>query len=184
MASEFTERALDFARGELAAGVHGGQPSRFRGPEIDEYFAAVGLDPGHPWCAAAIYFGCDQSAEDLGLLDPCPRTAGALHMLELVALAYRVADLSLVGEGCLFFLDKGGGRGHCGWIEEVRAGGLWQTLEGDTNAAGSSRGDAWGRHVWNPLDGTRGRLAGVVDFSRAGALPAPAHEPPDAPEAP
>jgi hypothetical protein len=60
-------------------------------------------------------------------------------------------------------LDKGKGHGHVGFVSIVSPDGQTITsVEGDTNAAGSSTGDAVGEHLWSPRDGGRGRLVGYL----------------------
>lgn len=55
--------------------------------------------------------------------------------------------------------------GHCGFVESCSpAGDVVTTVEGDTNAEGSSTGDAVGRHTWTPASGERGRLLGYLDI--------------------
>ena len=173
--------ALSFAQQALAAGVGGGQPARFRGPEVDAYLASVGLhapdaeSAGYPWCAAFVYWCFEQAvAADLtGIsINPCPRTAGALHLYELAPARCRV---NLPAPGDVFVLSHGGGKGHVGIVESASPDGFQITsVEGDTfatlaeaQAAGdpaARSGDSVGRHTWNPADGTRGSLLGFLEL--------------------
>lgn len=162
--------ALEVAREALDSGVHGGQPARFRGPEIDIYLSNVGLDAeyngpngeGYPWCAAFVY-SCFKALAMNHLIDvnPCPRTASALHLFQSASSA---AHAALPAPGDVFVLVHPDGiHGHCGFVESCSPGGdQVTTIEGDTNAAGSSTGDAVGRHTWTPGDGKRGRLLGYL----------------------
>lgn len=169
--------ALAVAQGELARGVRGGIApwGRFRSPDIDAYMTLVGLAPhtgpaqeGWPWCAAGVY-SCFESAcndADLGtrmVANPCPRTAGALHMWDLSPLAARA---QLAAPGDVFVLDRGQGRGHVGFILAVSPDGkTLTTVEPDTSSATlSATGDAWGQHLWSPADGARGMLAGYLNL--------------------
>jgi hypothetical protein len=170
--------ALAVAQGELAKGVRGGRPGwgRFRGLEVDAYQRGVGLalspDPsveGHPWCAAAVYAcferGIDDAGTEVGAArapNPCPRTAGALHMWDTSPLTART---QIPEVGAVFVLDHGKGKGHVGFVSAVSHDGLTiTTVEPDTNAAGSTAGDAWGEKMWRPSDGARGRLVGYLAF--------------------
>ena len=171
--------ALAVAQSELARGVRGGLPGwgRFRSPDIDAYMTLVGFTPhadpmqeGWPWCAAAV-FACFASASQTPPADPtqtyvpdnpCPRTAGALHLWDLSPLSART---QLPAPGDVFVIDKGKGRGHVGFVATVSPDGQTITsVEPDTNAAGSTTGDAWGEHFWKPSDGARGRLVGYLNF--------------------
>ena len=184
--------ALAVARGELAKGVRGGRAGwgRFRGLEVDAYQRGVGLalspDPkveGHPWCAAGVYACFEEAAPFIpasvgpggvtaalsnklawgeAKANPCPRTAGALHMWDTSPLTARA---QIPEPGAVFVLDKGKGKGHVGFVASVSPDGLTiTTVEPDTNAAGSTTGDAWGEHLWAPADGARGRLVGYLVF--------------------
>ena len=167
--------ALSAAQQALAAGVRGGQPERFQGPEVTQYLADVGITYPAPWCAAFVYWCFEQAvAADLtGIaVNPCPRTAGALHLYELAPARCRV---NLPAPGDVFVLSHGGGKGHVGIVESASPDGFQITsVEGDTfatlaeaRAAGdpaARAGDSVGRHTWNPADGTRGSLLGYLEL--------------------
>lgn len=167
--------ALAVAHGELARGVRGGIApwGRFRSADIDAYMTLVGLAPhvdqaqeGWPWCAAGVY-ACFKEATLSGSPfdepppNPCPRTAGALHMWDLSPLAARA---QLAAPGDVFVLDRGQGRGHVGFVLAVSPDGkTFTTLEPNTSSATlSATGDAWGQHLWQPADGARGKLIGYL----------------------
>lgn len=161
--------ALAVAQAELTRGVRGGLPGwgRFRSPDIDAYMALVGLKPhadreqeGWPWCAAAVHACFAKAAGDQP--NPCPRTAGAIHLWDTSPVAARA---QLPAPGDVFVLDKEKGRGHVGFVATVSPDG--QTIsscEPDTNASGSTTGDAWGERFWRPRDGARGVLKGYLEL--------------------
>lgn len=180
--SELSMAALAVAQGEMARGVRGGlyPYGRFRSPDIDAYMTLAGMPPhpdvgaeGRPWCAAGVFACFVRAVRDVVSVDdtdtpaavpqvPCPRTAGALHMWELSPLTART---QLPAPTDVFVLDHGKGRGHVGFVLNVSPDGKTiTTIEPDTNAAGSTTGDAWGQHLWQPADGTRGRLVGYLAF--------------------
>lgn len=139
----------------------------------------VGLKPhedreqeGYPWCAAAVHACFNAAVADAAYTadpmqtyvpdNPCPRTAGALHLWELAPLTART---QLPAPGDVFVLDRGKGRGHVGFVASVSPDGQSITsCEPDTNAAGSTTGDAWGERFWRPSDGVRGRLVGYLEM--------------------
>lgn len=162
--------ALAVAQADLLAGVAGGKPGKFQSPEVAARLAAVGIDRPAPWCAAEVFHCFDAATKGqvttavLGQANECPRTASALHLWSLAPLKCRT---QLPAPGDVFVVVHSDGiHGHCGIVEEVTPDGQTITsLEGDTNAAGSSTGDAMGRHpMWTPRDGKRGRLVGYLDF--------------------
>ena len=172
--SALSMSALAAAQAELDKGVRGGVPVRFRSPEIDSYMLSVGLSAppdaaGWPWCAAFVHWcfnvavaqinpDAGRSASDP---NPCPRTASALHLWQQTP---EVSQTQLPAPGDVFVLvHRDGIHGHCGFVESCSPGGdVITTIEGDTNAEGSSTGDAVGRHTWTPGDGKRGRLLGYL----------------------
>ena len=156
--------ALQEAKFCLADGVKGGDPHRFMGPEVNEYLAAVGLGPGFPWCAAFVYHLFRVASTQLEVANPCPKTGSAVHLWTNADDAFKT---QLPAPGDIFVvMHHDGVHGHCGIVESASpAGDLITTIEGDTNAEGSSTGDAVGRHVeWMPKDGSRGTLLGYLAF--------------------
>jgi hypothetical protein len=172
--------ALAVARDQLAKGVRGGVApyGRFRSIEIDSYMQSVGLPNkrditiiGNPWCSAAVHW-CYQSAVfpapivqysgDVPPSNPYPRTAGAIHAWDQVPPESRRV---FPAPGFVFFIDRGKGRGHVGFVAEVPGGGMITTLEPDTASVTlSATGDAWGYHTWAPADGARGTLLGYAEL--------------------
>ncbi len=54
-----------------------------RGPEVDLYLKAAGLNPAagsFPWCAAFLYWCCEQAAQKIGRVNPAIKTAGVLDL--------------------------------------------------------------------------------------------------------
>lgn len=161
--------ALAVAQADLLANVRGGQPGKFDGPEVAARLAAVGVHAPAPWCAAEVFHCFDAATQALDVAaggtdtpNPCPRTAGALHLWDL---APKECRRQLPAPGDVFVVDHGKGRGHCGIVATVSPDGQSITsIEGDTNAAGSSTGDAMGEHFWQPSEGARGRLVGYLEL--------------------
>jgi hypothetical protein len=133
--SPLVSRALQIAASEIGVREEGG---RNRGPRVEEYLAAAGLDPGYPWCAAFVYFVFQQAARELDLLNPCPRT-GSVHRLWNQAAPFRRWDP--VRPGCVFVHDAGKGAGHTGLVESVRfPEAKIITIEGNTDDDGGREG--------------------------------------------
>lgn len=143
-----------------------------RGPEVDRYLQSVGIDPAispSPWCAAFVHWCFATVSEAQGRSNPCPRTASALQIWRLAGMhgCRRISQATAIEEpdqvvpGCVFVIDTGGGHGHVGLVES-QIGGTFQTIEGNTNAAGGREGVGvfrrWGRSVWSINKG-------FVDFS-------------------
>jgi hypothetical protein len=121
-----------------------------RGPRVDQYLRAVGLDPARgsfAWCAAFVYWCFARAADELGRTNPVVRTAGVLDHwrrageagIPRLSAAEANEDPARVQPGMLFVLDTGGGAGHTGFVERVEGGRL-VTVEGNTNDDGSREG--------------------------------------------
>ncbi|HLP41759.1 MAG TPA: CHAP domain-containing protein [Fibrobacteria bacterium] len=123
-------------------------PDSNRGPEVDAYLRAAGLDPegqNYSWCAAFVYW-CFEQAAGRGS-NPLYRTAGVLrHWREAgrrgtrrITAKEAQQNPGLIRPGFIFIIDSGGGKGHTGLVEAVN-GGLLTTIEGNTNGEGSREG--------------------------------------------
>lgn len=126
-----------------------------RGPMVDQYLRAAGIDPEHSsnagraWCMAFVYWVFQGGATRLGAANPLPRTAGCLdhwNRAAMVAGARRItaqeafATPALVRPGAIFIFDFGHGEGHAGIVERIAPGGRLTTLEGNSNDNGSRDG--------------------------------------------
>jgi peptidoglycan hydrolase-like protein with peptidoglycan-binding domain len=118
-----------------------------RGPEVDQYLRAAGLDPvgqHYSWCAAFVYWSYQQAALKLGIPNPVVRTAGCLDHWQRakcskVTTAQALNDPSLILPGSIFIIDHGANLGHTGIVESVNGGNL-TTIEGNTNTGQSREG--------------------------------------------
>jgi hypothetical protein len=133
-------------------GVMEKPPGSNRGPEVDRYLKAAGLDPeqgSFPWCAAFVYFCFNEAAKVLGRKNPAVRTAGVLDhwhragekgVARITAASAHMHE-ALIRPGHIFVIDTGdpGGAGHTGLVEAVSAGKL-VTIEGNTNDGGGREG--------------------------------------------
>jgi hypothetical protein len=129
-----TATALDFALTQIRVRETG--PNR--GPEVDTFLRAVGLDPekgSYPWCAAFAYWCCHQA------LLWIPRTASVAKLLDR-ATALVVAE-PRPGDICTML--RMDGKGHCGiFVRKFTGydGADWiETCDGNTNQDGSREGD-------------------------------------------
>lgn len=131
------------------------ETSRNSGPEVDAYLASVGLGPGYSWCAAFVFWCFHKASVDAQDVNPCPRTAGALHMREL-ADAAELRDTPEAGD--VFVIDHGHGLGHVGFVESFKPDGTLVTVEGNTNGGGSREGDGVYRRTRKTTEINRGYL--------------------------
>lgn len=114
------------------------------GPEVDEYLASVGLDSGYFWCMAFVYWCFNKASKELNLTNPAVKTAGVIDHWnrtkgKRISSDDAVNNPSRVKPGQIFIMSYGGGTGHTGIVESV-SGGFINTIEGNTNEAGSRNG--------------------------------------------
>jgi len=123
------------------------------GPEVEMFQKSIGLDPGDPWCAAFVSFCIQQAAKQLGVT-PKFKYGGSVYKLWT-----RNAGLQVVtaDSNTVFCINhglsaKGVKIGHTGFCITPRASNPnaypdelvldeLETMEGNTNAAGSRDGD-------------------------------------------
>jgi len=148
--SQLLRKVVEVAAAEEADHIREQPPGSNRGPRVDEYLRAAGLDPStgnYAWCAAFVVWCFERAARAMGSTSPVPRTAGVHDMWQkagragLRRIPYDIAtgDPSLVQPGHVFFIDTGGGRGHVGLVAG-RSGNDFATIEGNTNELGGREG--------------------------------------------
>lgn len=147
-ASALAQKVIAIAKAEV--GTMEDPLGSNRGPRVDQYLTAAGLDPASgsfPWCAAFVYWCFDQAATSLGVANPATKTAGVHHLWDAAGdrgiprvLAAEAADTpSKVQPGMVFVLSESSNTGHVGLVESVN-GVLLTTIEGNTNDNGSREG--------------------------------------------
>lgn len=149
-ANDLLRKVIDVATAEEAEHIREQPPGSNRGPRVDEYLRAAGLDPSkgsYAWCASFVVWCFEKAARAMGLTSPVPRTGGVHDMWRKAGRAgfrripydIAVGDPSQVRPGHVFFIDTGGGHGHVGFVAN-RDGGNFLTIEGNTNELGGREG--------------------------------------------
>jgi hypothetical protein len=148
-----------------------------RGTRVDEYIRSTHLDPaanppsGYPWCACFVFWCFQQAARDLGLLNPCARTASVVTHWDLTSAPKLLAidarlDHSRVRPGTVFCKTHDR-HSHTGFVCAVTAAGI-VTVEGNTNAAGSREGCAVVFGKTRPWDYVQ---CGFIDYAGMAVSP-------------
>lgn len=145
-----------------------------RGPRVDTYLRAVGLDPdagSFAWCAAFVYFCFAEASRQGGRKNPLVKTSLVLDHwnraeqrgARRIKAAEALEQPDLVRPGQIFVMNFGRGAGHTGMIRGIRAGKLI-TIEGNTNDGGSREGVG----VFERIGRTIGSInKGFLDYSDA-----------------
>ena len=121
-----------------------------RGPQVDKYIEATGLNPSgrFAWCACFIFWCYKQACESLGKTNPVIKTAGVSEHwrragekgIPRITGTQAVGNPGLIRPGHIFIMTFGSsGLGHTGLVERV-TGGKLVTIEGNTNEGGSREG--------------------------------------------
>lgn len=130
-------KVLDVAVAEL--GVHEEPPRSNRGPRVDEYIRAAGLDPeagAYPWCAAFVCWCVRQAGRELAIKPQLRFSAGVLRLLE----RNPEAVLDRPEAGAIFIHLKPNETGHTGLVLGVNDDLSIATIEGNSDASGSRTG--------------------------------------------
>lgn len=178
--------AAALAVAETQVGVTEAPPFKNTGEQVGEYLQSVGLGQGYHWCAAFVHWCFAQAAKELGVANPLPKTGHCMtHWREAGARGVRRitaeqahADPSLLMPGQVFIMHYGADKGHTGFVASVQ-GGLLETIEGNTNTAGSRNGDGVYRKLQRRIEDIN---VGFIDY--AGLTPAAPATPPAGPTPP
>jgi len=167
-ASPFLAKVVKIAAGEAKRGVREIPRNSNCGPDVENYQACAGSSPGTAWCCAFVYWSFDRAADSLGIANPMVRTASCMEHWRLaqkkgarrIPAAEALGDPSLVRPGMVFIIDHGGGLGHTGLVEAVRAGVL-TTIEGNTDGSKTREGGG----VYRLTRGLAEINKGFIDYS-------------------
>jgi peptidoglycan hydrolase-like protein with peptidoglycan-binding domain len=147
--SALSEQVMRVAFNQL--GVMEAPVGSNRGPQVDEYLRAVGIDPArgsHAWCVAFVYWCFRQASLSLDAPNPMTKTAGVLALwraagrspqAKIIRAADSMAKIDRIARGQIFAISTGGGFGHAGLVDGIQDGKL-VTIEGNTNDGGSREG--------------------------------------------
>ena len=99
----------------------------------------------------------------MNLANPCPHTAGALHLWDMTLADAHLGDAAGLAvkepeTGDVFVIDHGHGLGHVGFVVELDQAGDLVTVEGNTNPGGSREGDGVYRRTRRREEINRGYL--------------------------
>lgn len=195
MPGPLTELAIQIAVSQLGITEQGGNN---RGAEVEAYQGSVGIDPGEPWCEAFHFWVFRRAAQQLGLVNPLPKTGSVLRAARMVEPITRLTNPV---RGASYFLKHSEIAGHAGIVAFVNDGdqpaafdvpdtvamllglpsvtrslpvpaGYLVEISGNTNKDGSREGNAVWLHVTpSPEVAHGGELLFYADMSRAAQPP-------------
>jgi hypothetical protein len=130
-------KALGLALAEV--GVREEPPGSNRGPRVDEYIRAGGLNPAadwYPWCACFVVWAVREAGAALGIVPRVRRSARVYTLLQ----RNPESQLDRAEAGAIFVHLKPDTDGHTGLVVAVDEDGSIETVEGNSDAAGSRTG--------------------------------------------
>lgn len=137
MSALLRDRALVIAHTQVGRREQGGKNT---GPEVDAYLRAVGLPPGHPWCAAFAVWCYQEAAKALGQPMLLARTGKVSRLFLRMRERYGRATPVI---GAIYGHAKDPAdpesKGHCGIVIALTRTSFW-AIEGNTNDRGSTDG--------------------------------------------
>ncbi len=115
------------------------------GPFVEACLKMVGLGKGHAWCMAFVYRCYEEAAKELGIPNPCPKTAGVLNCLNKTPNSRVITKAQATPDniipGYQFIMDFGKGLGHTGIVVQVNMNGTYIAIEGNTDEKGGREGN-------------------------------------------
>jgi hypothetical protein len=137
-ATDLARKTAELANGDVGVREVGNND----GPRVRQYQILVGLKPPAPYCAAAVSYWINAASRELN--QPCQFrfSGGALRLLSLnTALAFEPETLTPDALPCVGVIDHhDAGKGHAFLIVGMADDGTLQTIEANSNGAGSREG--------------------------------------------
>lgn len=130
------EKTIEIATSQDGEKEH--PPGSNRGPGVDKYLKAVGLDASkgaYPWCSALVTWSVYEAEKVVGGPAVFKGSASALGLLAnnpSLHIPHAIPK-------CIAVEDHGGGKGHTYFVLAVNGDAL-STFEGNTDANGSRTG--------------------------------------------
>lgn len=133
--------------------------------EVAKYLAAVGLDEGHPYCAAGVYWCFSEAAKELKMSNsaiPITRTAVANGVLnDAISRGLRV-DKPIARHDLLVWKSKSSWQGHIERVIETKSRGIVKTIAFNVKLSDGEGVGIKTRYLSHPLG--KLMLRGVVKF--------------------
>ncbi len=148
------KKTIRFARQFLGQKEKAGNIG-FQNPQFETYLKEYGnFAKGDPWCAVFV-----RAAWMWNYGKRYPQLDSLLHKHVLTMYRNFQNDTSgkfIVNQtpktGAIFIMNKGGGNGHTGFVENVYNDGTFSTIEGNTNEVGGREGVKVGRVIRKQSD--------------------------------
>ena len=160
-------KALQIALHDASVPVQEEPPGSNKGPRVDHYLRAAGVDPGESWCMAAVFCWLWEAASlpsgDFRLPLGFPRTASTVEGADWaqqnglwIGSPNRQEQVQ-IGDLIFFYHESMGRIAHVGMVKGLMAEGL-RVVAGNTNKDGSREGYevAINLYPWATMDARTG----------------------------
>lgn len=108
------------------------------GKDVEKYLRAVGLGKGYAWCAAFVRWCYDQAGVRTKINGAA---ASAYNRNNLVFFKHKFQQDPRPGDAFTLWFNSLGRIGHTGFFHRKINSTIYETVEGNTNEAGSREGD-------------------------------------------
>lgn len=161
-ADQFSKALI--ARAETYIGIKETKPNSSK--LVDSFLSTVGLNPGYAWCAAFVHHDAKLTCKAMNVSTKLQKSASARMTFRLSKnLGIRASQDVAGQEGQIICFQKPNSMyGHIGIVTKRLQGNFVETIEGNTNSAGSRDGDGVYRKV-RPIKGYNSlRVEGYLQF--------------------
>lgn len=119
------------------------------GPQVNQYLSAVGLGPGHPWCAAFVFWVCENANVPESTWNGLTNKAYCPTIESWARSQGLLTSTPMRGDFMLLQMRDSQGQysGHIGIVDRVDGANI-HTIEGNTSPQGSGGSDDNGGGVY------------------------------------
>ena len=160
--------ALARAEQDVARGVREIPVYSNHGPRVEQYQHTAGINPGDPYCAAAVYTWYTEAAQELGMENPLVRTGYCPSLIGWGKQHGRLMspERAHPGDILVLFISSLGRFAHTGIVRENPGNGSLITCEANTNNNGARDGDGVYQKV-RAVSGTKHMCITMQGFAAA-----------------
>lgn len=108
------------------------------GKDVEKYLASTGMSKGNPWCAAFVHWSLVQAQIPNSVTAWSPTAENRKH---LIFKGRELFDEPIPGDVVTFFYPNLGRIGHTGFYNKRISEVTYESVEGNTNGAGSREGN-------------------------------------------
>lgn len=109
------------------------------GPEVEMYLKSVGLNKGYAWCSAFVHWALDSAGYDVHKITAWAPTS--YNQYNIVVSKGKFNKDPKPGDVFVLYYPNLKRIGHTGFFNKKQNSTIYESVEGNTNQAGSREGD-------------------------------------------